>query len=111
MRHLFRASLLERIAAYSRTPRGLAVICIWWIVFLLVLVFVFTPRISWGMQLRASGHSSTAVSLLEKSLDGWTNRRLFCSALQPCDAWNPFSEDAPSSLRFEMRPEPGMVKI
>jgi hypothetical protein len=36
-----RVSLPERIAASSRTPRGLAVICTLWIAFLLGLVFAF----------------------------------------------------------------------
>lgn len=42
MRPLFRASLPERISAFSRTPRGLDVLCILWIMFLLGLVFAST---------------------------------------------------------------------
>ena len=105
MRPLFRASLPERIAAYSRTARGLAVICIWWVLFLLALVFVFTPRTSWETPRRAYAASSTGALPSENDSDGWAARRLCCSPSQPCDAWSPFSEDIPSSLRFEMQPE------
>ena len=105
MRPLFRASLLERIGAYSRTPRGLAVVCICWIAFVLALVFASTLLTSWGMPRSGSAASSTAASLSEKSLDGWMVRRLYCSPHQPCDAWSPFSEDDPFNLRFEIQPE------
>lgn len=100
-----RASLLARIAASSRTPSGLAVICICWVLFLLVLVFACTPRTSWVTQRWVTEANSTAASLSEKSLDGWTARRLYCYPLQPCDAWSPYSEDERSNLRFETRDE------
>jgi hypothetical protein len=45
MRPLFRASLLERISVYSRTPPGLVVLSILWVVFVLGLVFGFTRLI------------------------------------------------------------------
>lgn len=105
MRPLFRASLLERICAYSRTPRGLAVISILWALFLIALVFVFTPRTSWEIPVKAFTASSTAASLLGKNLGGWTARRLYCTPSQPCAASNPFSEEGPFNLRLEMHPE------
>lgn len=105
MRPLFHASLLERINAYLRTPRGLAVACIWWILFLLGLVFVCIRLISWEIRPKASSASSTAASLLGKDLGGWRARRLFCSVLLPCDALSPFSEEGPSNLRYEIQPE------
>ena len=97
--------LLERIVACSRTPRGLAVLCICWVLFLLALVFVFTPRTSWVTQRWVTEASSTAVSLSENDLGLWMARRLYCSPHQPCDAWSPFSEDARSNLRLEMEVE------
>lgn len=105
MRPLFRASPLERISAYLRTPRGLAALSIWWVLFLLGLVFVFTPRMSWGIYQKASTASSMVVLPSERSSAGWTTRRLYCSHSQPCDVWNPFSVESPFNLRFEIQPE------
>ncbi len=105
MRPLFRASLLERIAAYSRTPQGLAAGCILWLLFLLALVFASTQLISWVTQPRGSNASSMAASLSGSDLGIWTARRLYCYPLQPCDIWNPFSEEIPSSLRYEIQTE------
>jgi hypothetical protein len=106
--HQSPASLPARIAAFSRTPRGLAVICICWVLFLLALVFAFTPRTSWVTQRWVTEASSTAVSASGNDLGGWMARRLYCFPHQPCDAWSPFSEDAPSSLRYEMQQETRM---
>jgi hypothetical protein len=105
MRPLFRASLLERIAAYLRTARGLAVASILWALFLIALVFVFIRLPGWETRPRASAPNSTAASQSANDSGGWTARRLYCSPSQPCDAWSPFSEDVPFSLRFETQPE------
>ena len=94
---------LRSIVQFSRTPRGLAVICICWVLFLVALVFAFTPRTSWVRQISVTGASSTAASPSEKSLDGWTARRLYCSAHQPCDAWSPTSADGHFGLRLELQ--------
>lgn len=101
MRPLFRASLLERIAAFSRTPRGLAVICICWILFLLALVFAFTPRTSWETPQRAYAASSMGALLLANDSVGSTDRRQCYSALPQCDDWRSYSEDGP--LNSELR--------
>jgi len=45
MRRLFRASPLERIVAFFRSPQGLAVLCTLWTAFVLALVFVSTRLI------------------------------------------------------------------
>ncbi len=45
MRPLFRASRLERIAAFGRTPLGLGVLCILWTAFVVALVLGFTRLI------------------------------------------------------------------
>jgi hypothetical protein len=111
MRPLFRASLLERIAASSRTPRGLAALCICWLLLILALVFVFTLLTTWETRARDFVVSSTAVSQSENDSDGWMARRLYCSPRQPCDAWSPFSEDVPFSLKFEMHHEAELVTI
>lgn len=95
------ASLPARIAAYLRTPRGLGVLCILWLLFLLALVFVFMPLTSWVMQRSGSSASSTAVSLSVSGLDGWTARRLFCSHNQPCDALSHFSAVDPFNSKYE----------
>jgi hypothetical protein len=105
MRPLFRASLPERISAFSRTPLGLAVVCICWVLFLLALVFAFTLLTTAETPRRAYAANSMGASPSEKSLDGWMARRLYCYPPQPCDAWSPFSEDAPFNLRFETQPE------
>ncbi len=79
MHHPSRVSLLGRIAAFLRTPRGLAVVCILWPVFLIALVFVFTLLTSWEIRLGATGVSLTAASPWERNSAGLTDRRLsFC---------------------------------
>lgn len=98
----FPASLLGRIARFSRTPPGLAVISILWALFVFALVFASIPLTSWEMPARASNASLTAAFLLESDSDGWMARRLFCSPSRPCDALSPFSEDSPSNLRYEI---------
>src|SRR6267378_2142480 len=59
------ASRLERIVQWLRSPRGLGVVSILWVLFLVGLVFVFTQRISWGTPAKVSNPSSTAASLSE----------------------------------------------
>ena len=105
MRHLFRASLLERIALSLRTPRGLAALCICWLLLILALVFGFTLLISWPMPPSDFVRNSTAASPSESDSGGWAARRLYCSPHRPCDAWSPFSEDAPFNLRLEIQHE------
>ena len=102
MRPLFRASLLERmnqsletISRASRTPRGLAVICICWVLFLLVLVFAFTRQTSWETPTRAYAASSTAASLLVSDSDGSMDRKLCYSALPLCEELRSYSEGEP----------------
>ena len=103
MRPLFRASLPERIARYVRTARGLAALCICWLLLILALVFGFTLLTTWEIPARGFVVTSTDASPSEKSLDGWTARRLYCSAHQPCDAWSPTSADGHFGLRLELQ--------
>lgn len=99
------------MSAYSRTPQGLAVICISWVLFLVALVCVCILLTSWETRYGAFGASSTAALPVEKSLDGWAARKLYCYQPQPCEDWRPTSEVGRSSLRLEVQPETEEIKI
>lgn len=105
MRRIYPASRLQRIAVYSRTPQGLVAICIWWIVFLLVAVFVSILPILWVTSVFGSVVNSTAVLPPVKNLGIWTNRKLYCYQPQPCGDWRPTSEVGRSTLKLEIRLE------
>lgn len=106
---LFRVSLPERIARWSRTPQGLAGVCICWLLLLLVLLFGFTLAISWGTLARASNVSSMAALLWENDLAGSTGRRPFSCLSPQCEDWSNTLEEGRSSLRFETNPEREML--
>ena len=101
------ASWLERISAYSRTPRGLAVLCIYWIVFLVAVVCVSILLTLWETHYADIELNLTVASHAEKSLDGWTARKLYCYPPQLCGESSNIFLEGRSSLRYEtLRPEP-----
>lgn len=93
-------SLLGRIVACSRTPRGLAVSCILWVLLVLVLVFASILLISWEIPARAGEATSTGASRSPNASDGWMGRRLSCSVLQLSDEWNSTLEEGRSLWKF-----------
>ena len=93
--------ILFNMSAYSRTPRGLAAVCIFWVVFLVVVVCVSILLTSWETRYGGIEASSMAASHAEKRLDGWTNRRLYCYPPQLCGESSNIFMEGRSSLKFE----------
>jgi hypothetical protein len=98
-----RASRLELITLFFRSPRGLDVLCICWLLLILALVFAFTLLTSWEMPVEGSAANSTAVSRWENGWDGWTNRKLYCSLSPQCDDSSPTFLGGRSSLKYEIQ--------
>lgn len=86
------ASLREHIVVSLRTPRGLAALCICWLLFLLAAVFASTLLISWA---RGQNGESSSMDAWPSARDlvGWTDRRHYCLALQLSAEFKNFSED------------------
>lgn len=92
MRPLFRASRLERIVLFFRTPLGLAILSISWGLLVVALVSGYMLLILWAMPPKDIRVSSTGASRWENELDGWMARRLLCTPDLPCDAWSPTAD-------------------
>lgn len=99
------ASRLERIVQWSRTPKGLGVVSILWVLFLVGLVFVSIQRMSWGTPARAGAASSTAASLSERNWDVLMDRRPFCCQHPLYADWNLYFLEGRSSLKYEIHEE------
>ena len=112
MRRISLASCLGSLSAYSRTPQGLAVLCIYWIVFLVAVVCVSILLTLWETHYADIELNLTVASHAEKSLDGWTARRLYCYPPQLCGESSNIFLEGRSSLKFEtLLPEPWRYSI
>lgn len=99
------ASRLERIVLWLRSPRGLVVACICWLLLVLAAVFGFTLLTSWEPLIKVSAASSTAASLWEKGSDGWMVRKRSFYLPPPLDDSTNTLWTGRLSLKYEMEQE------
>lgn len=98
-----RASRLAYTVQRSRTPQGLADLCIYLVQLLVGAVFVFTLLTSWGTETLGSSPNSMGASRWENESDGSEDRKGYCSANLLLEGVRRILEEEYLNWRYDLR--------